>query len=461
MPDTTSFLAEIKGSRVLVIGGGVTGKGVVEFLRRYSAAEIIVVDEKSSDVLGITAVTSIPAGDFLMAIASPGWRSDHPLLEELRTRQIKNYSELDFAWLAKSEIAPAQKWIGLTGTNGKTTAIQMVESILTSGGVHGIACGNVGTTVLTALLSPKPYDVLALELSSFQIHGSDLPRYEAVAILNIAEDHIDWHGSFKEYAAAKMKLLSQTETAILNLNDPEIILRSVSWRGRKVLFSLDTPQPGEIGLVENILVDRAFSIDAENAELIAELLDFTHPVPHNIMNAMAAAGLARAIGIPHPAIRMGLNAFTPDRHRLEIVAEQDGVTWVNDSKATNPHAASAALSSYLSVVWIAGGLAKGASMEALVQKMGSRIKEAILIGQDRELIRSALQTHAAHVKIHDVNNEATSQGLMEEVVTIAHSVASSGDTVLLAPACASMDQFTSYAHRGEAFTNAVRKELGL
>jgi UDP-N-acetylmuramoylalanine--D-glutamate ligase len=238
-------------------------------------------------------------------------------------------------------------------------------------------------------------------------------------------------------------------------------LRSISWSGRKVLFSLDTPQSGEIGLVENILVDRAFSVDAENAELIAELLDFTHPVPHNIMNAMAAAGLALALGIPHPAIRAGLIAFAPDRHRLEIVAEHDGVTWVNDSKATNPHAATAALSSYLSVIWIAGGLAKGASMDALVQKMGQRIKEAILIGQDREVIRAALQAYAPHAKIHDVNNDVTAEALTAEVVSIAHQVAQPGDTVLLAPACASMDQFTSYSHRGEAFANAVRKELGL
>ncbi len=459
--DTSSFLADIKGARVLVVGGGVTGKGTVEFLRRYSAGEIVVVDEKATVVAGITALTSLPAGDFSMAITSPGWRPDHRFFDELRARNITTYGEIDFAWRAKMEIAPLQKWVGLTGTNGKTTAIQMVESILKASEVYGIACGNVGTTVLTALLNPEAYDVLALELSSFQIYGSTLPRYEAIAVLNIAEDHIDWHGSFKEYAAAKMKLLSQTQTAILNLNDPEIILRAISWSGRKVLFSLDTPQSGEIGLVENILVDRAFSIDAENAELIAELLDFTHPVPHNIMNAMAAAGLALALGIPHPAIRAGLIAFAPDRHRLEIVAERDGVTWVNDSKATNPHAASAALSSYLSVIWIAGGLAKGASMDALVQKMGQRIKEAILIGQDREIIRAALANHAPHVKIHDVNNDAPAEILMAEVVAIAHTVARSGDTVLLAPACASMDQFTSYSHRGEAFANAVRKELGL
>lgn len=454
-----SFLSEINGKKYLVIGGGVTGKGAVEFLQRYGAGEIVVVDESATEVAGIAPVANLPVGDFAMAITSPGWRPDHPIFAELAARAVSVYSELDFAWQVKSELAPNQKWIGLTGTNGKTTAIQMVESIFQAAGIDGIACGNVGVTALTALLRTKPYDVLALELSSFQIYRSDLPRYEAVAILNIAEDHIDWHGSFKEYAAAKMKLLNQTNTAILNLNDPEIVLRSVSWGGRKILFSLDTPQYGEIGLVENILVDRAFSVDPESAELIAELLDFSNPVPHNIMNAMAAAGLALSLKIPHPKIRAGLIAFAPDRHRLEIVVENEGVTWVNDSKATNPHAAGAALGSYLSVIWIAGGLAKGASMDGLVKKMGQRMKHAILIGQDRDLIRAALIEYAPHVVIHDVDNSASAENLMVEVVRKARAVAMSGDTVLLSPACASMDQFTSYSHRGDVYAQAVRSEI--
>ncbi len=456
-----SFLASLEGKKFLVVGGGVTGAGIVSFLQKHNPGEIIVVDEKSGSLADVSAVSELPAGEFDYAITSPGWRPDHRFLLELRERHIDMYSELDFAWMVKAELAPAQKWIALTGTNGKTTTIQMVESIFDASHVRGIACGNVGTSVLTALMNEEPYDVLALELSSFQIFGSQLPRYEAVAILNIAEDHIDWHGSFKEYAAAKMKLLAHTSTAILNLNDPEIVLRSVGWNGRKIFFGLDTPQAGEIGLVENILVDRAFSVDPQNAELIAELLDFSNPVPHNILNAMAAAGLALALGIPHPEIRRGLAAFSPDHHRLEVIAENEGVVWVNDSKATNPHAATAALQSYLSIVWIAGGLAKGASMDGLVQKVGQRIKHALLIGEDRALVRSALEKHAPHVVIHDVDMTSSPEALMEALVTLARSLAEAGDTVLLAPACASMDQFTSYAHRGETFAAAVRKVLSL
>ena len=457
MSNDGSFLAGLAGKNFLVVGGGVTGRGIVEFLRAHSANEIVVLDEKVQDVAGKSAVSEIPSGDFFMAITSPGWRSDHPVLDEIKRRGIRALGEIDFAWLVKSELAPDQKWVALTGTNGKTTTVQMVESIFTTAGVRGIACGNVGTTVLTALMSPNPYEVLALELSSFQIHGSELPRYEAVAVLNIAEDHIDWHGSFKEYAAAKMKLLSQSTVAILNLNDPEIVLRSITWSGKKVMFGLDTPQAGEIGLVENILVDRAFSHDANNAELFAELLDFSHPVPHNILNAMAAGGLALALGIAHPDVRTGLAQFAPDHHRLEIVLENDGITWVNDSKATNPHAAAAALGSYLSVVWIAGGLAKGATMDTLVQRAGQRIKHAILIGRDRELIKKALVDHAPHVIVHEVEKSTNAEKLMEDVVKVAAKVAQSGDTVLLAPACASMDQFDSYAHRGKAFADAVKK----
>jgi UDP-N-acetylmuramoylalanine--D-glutamate ligase len=450
-----SYIAELKTKNILIVGGGTTGKSLANYLSSLGA-NFTVFDEKSTTHYGLDAITEID--DFSiydLAIVSPGWRQDHLVIANLQSAGVEVVSEIDFAWNLKTEINPDQIWLAVTGTNGKTTTIQMLESIFIAAGVSGIACGNVGTTVVDALTSGNKFDVLALELSSFQISWSSLSQYHAVAILNIAQDHIDWHGSFEEYANAKMKLLNQSKTAVLNLNDPEVILRGASWTGRKVFFGFDSPQAGEIGLVEELLIDRAFVSSPENAEVIAELADIKPAVPHNVSNAMAAAGLALAIGIAHPKVKSGLNNFELDKHRLQTVLSKDGITWVNDSKATNPHAATAALLSHLSNIWIAGGLAKGAKMDDLVRRTASRIKAAIIIGKDGEQIAIALEKHAPDVKIYRMPKSNSPEELMDQVVACAREIAELGDTVLLAPACASMDQFTSYSHRGDLFAQSV------
>jgi len=455
-----SYIAELKTKRVLVIGAGTTGKSVAAFLSNIGA-DFSILDEKITSLDGIEVLSEVPdEATFDLAIVSPGWRQDHPIVHALSAKGADVIGELDFAWLLKSELNPDQKWVALTGTNGKTTTVQMLESILVTAGISGIACGNVGTTVVEAVTSDNRFNVLALELSSFQIAWSALPEYAAVAILNIAEDHIDWHGTFAQYAEAKLKLLSQSTLAILNLSDPEVVLRSSSWNGRKIFFGLDTPQSGEIGLVEELLIDRAFVNSPDAAEVFAELSDVKPSVPHNVSNAMAAAGLALAIGIAHPIVKAGIANFKLDRHRLEKVLSQDGIDWVNDSKATNPHAASAALLSHLSNIWIAGGLAKGAKMDDLILRTSSRIKAAIIIGKDGELIATSLSKHAPEVDIYRISNSTSAQDLMDQVVSCAQKIASVGDTVLLAPACASMDQFSSYAERGNLFAASVSRLVG-
>jgi len=455
-----SYIAELKNRNILIIGAGTTGKSVARYLESIGA-NFSIVDEKISVIDGVEVLNNLPDSEvFDLAIVSPGWRKDHPTVLSLYSKGVEVISELDFAWLLKSELNPEQKWVALTGTNGKTTTVQMLESILVSAGVSGIACGNVGTTVVEAVTSENNFKVLALELSSFQIAWSSLPEYAAVAILNIAEDHIDWHGTFAEYAEAKLKLLTQSTVAILNLSDPEVILRSASWNGQKIFFGLGTPQPGEIGLVEELLIDRSFVNSPDAAEVIAELSDVRPAVPHNVSNAMAAAGLALSIGIAHPLVKTGIANFKLDRHRLETILSKDGIDWINDSKATNPHAASAALLSHLSNIWIAGGLAKGAKMDELIQRTASRIKAAIIIGKDGELIATALAKHAPEVQLHRIAGTDGAQELMDQVVSRALEIASVGDTVLLAPACASMDQFASYAERGDLFTASVSRLVG-
>jgi len=446
---------------ILVLGAGVTGKSVARFLESRGA-KVTLTDDHSEGAIKPDAVV---LKDYEAVVISPGWRQDHPLVVQILNSSIEMLNEIDIAWNLRSERAPGQKWIALTGTNGKTTTVEMTAAILQAAGIKAVACGNVGDTVIDAVDRDDAYDVLVLELSSFQLHWAKKAHFEAAAILNIADDHLDWHGSFDAYADAKFSILDRTGTAILNADDGPVVVRANRFLGRKVFFSLNTPAPGEIGVVEELLVDRAFVADPQQAAMICELVDIIPTVPHNVSNALAAAGLARALDVPHEDIQKALHDFRPGRHRIETVYENNGVTWINDSKATNPHAAAASLMSHLSVIWIAGGLAKGADIQPLIQRAGGRIKVAILVGADRQLIEAALIKDAPDVPriIIDTPDDyvrgGVSNSLMEAIVAEAAKHAASGDAVLLAPACASMDQYISYADRGDRFAQAVKKVI--
>ena len=446
-----SYVSELSGKKCLVIGAGVTGQAVDKALKKFGATSYLF-DEKTNSNLNV--IDQIPQGiDF--AVVSPGWRTNHPVVLNLKNLGVEIIGEVDFAWRIKEVIAPSQKWVALTGTNGKTTTIKMVESIFKSARINGAACGNVGQTVIESVMQEPALDYLALELSSFQIHWSELPKYESVALLNIAEDHIDWHGNFDNYAQAKLKLLKQAKKSFVNKSDK--VLSTKVQGGSVIWFSLDTPQPGELGVVENLLIDRAFSPSPSEANEISELVDITPTVPHNIMNALAASALALSLGVKYQAIKDGLKNFSTDHHRMELVLNKDEINWVDDSKATNPHAAIASLLSYFNVIWIAGGLAKGASMDELAKRAGSRIKSIILIGQDREIIAQAFALHSPTTQLVRVDQSGDAKQLMKDVVAQAKKTAKSGDTVLLAPACASMDQFDSYVERGQLFAQAIKE----
>jgi UDP-N-acetylmuramoylalanine--D-glutamate ligase len=451
--------SKIADKKFLILGAGVTGLSVQRSLK--SRGGIVTIADDYSDA-GIKT-DGIELKNFDAVVVSPGWKPDHPLLVKALNSDLEVLNEVDLAWQIKSEIAPQQKWLAITGTNGKTTAVEMVAKILQTAGLRAKACGNVGETVIDAVDQVDPFEYLVLELSSFQLHWAKTAQFHSSAILNIAHDHIDWHGSFEMYAQAKLSLLEKSEIAVLNADDGEVVTRSASWKGRKVFYSLNTPAPGEIGVVEELIVDRCFVSDPMEAQMICEISDVKPTIPHNVSNAMAAAALARSIDVPHAVIQKALQDFRPGRHRIELILEKDSITWVDDSKATNPHSAIASLNSHLSVVWIAGGLAKGADMGSLVQRCKGRMKAAILIGQDSVLIESALQKFAPEVprvKVESPNGYMKGQAdnsLMEQVVTHALAFATSGDSVVLAPACASMDQFVSYADRGDRFAAAVKK----
>ncbi|MBB5077106.1 UDP-N-acetylmuramoyl-L-alanine--D-glutamate ligase [Nonomuraea endophytica] len=384
-------------------------------------------------------------------LVTTGWAPHHPLIAAALAAGVEVVGEVELAWRLRPE--QAAPWLALTGTNGKTTAVRMLTSMLLAAGEKALAVGNVGVPVVEAVA--EPYDVLAVELSSFQLHWSGSLAPKAAALLNVAPDHLDWHGSLEDYAAAKARIFERAATVVYNADDPIAAVLAAPYRGA-VGFTLRVPRAGQIGVVEDLIVDRAFCPDPVHAaEELANLAD-VHPfAPHNVANALAAAALARAHGVPADAVRQGLRDFVPDPHRMSFVERVAEVDYVDDSKATNPHAAAAALAAYPSVVWVAGGQLKGADVEDLVRTAAPRLRGAVLIGVDRARIAEAMSRHAPNVPVVDIADQDT--GVMDRVVTEAAALASPGDTVLLAPAGASLDMFANYPARGEAFARAVHE----
>jgi UDP-N-acetylmuramoylalanine--D-glutamate ligase len=435
-----------QGLPVTVAGAGVSGAAAARVLKDLGAI-VTVVDDHTTELDDFPVQRSLP-DELALVVTSPGFRPTVPMLVEAASRGVEVIGEVELAWrLAHQRKTPAP-WLALTGTNGKTTTVRMLEAILSAAGHRTVAAGNVGLPLLEAVFGD--YDVLAVELSSFQLHWSSTLRPHAGAILNVADDHTDWHGSFHEYALAKARVFD-ADFSIGNADDEVVRTLLSKARGRRVTFTLQSPRPGEVGMVEDLLVDRAFPDVAGEATELAGLADIGVPGAHNVANALAAATLARSFRVPAEAVQAGLRAFVPEAHRNALVAEVDGVSWVDDSKATNPHAAAASLAAYPSVVWIAGGLLKGAAVDDLVQSAAPRLRAVVLLGTDRAVLREALERHAPDVHVVEVSRLDT--GAMQEVVAAARSLARPGDTVLLAPAAASMDCFTDYKQRGELFAS--------
>ncbi|MEV5973542.1 UDP-N-acetylmuramoyl-L-alanine--D-glutamate ligase [Streptomyces sp. NPDC051921] len=459
-----------QGKHVTVAGLGVSGIPAARVLHGLGAVVTVVNDgddERSRaqaaelEAEGITVRlgdgATLPPGTELI-VTAPGWQPDKPLFQAARAAGVEIWGDVELAWrLRGPDAAP---WLAVTGTNGKTTTVRMLASILEAAGLRTAAVGNIGVSLLDAVLGEERYDVLAVELSSYQLHWAPSLRAHSAAVLNLAPDHLDWHGSMEAYAADKGRVYEGNQVAcVYNVADEatEDLVREadVEEGCRAIGFTLGTPGPSQLGIVEDILVDRAFVENRQkNAQELAEVSDVQPPAPHNIANALAAAALARAFGVEPRAVRDGLRNFRPDPHRIELVEEIQGVVYVDDSKATNTHAAEASLAAYDPIVWIAGGLAKGATFDELVAKSAKRLRGVVLIGQDRALIREALARHAPEVPV--VELDRTDTGAMSAAVQEAAALAGPGDTVLLAPACASMDMFANYNKRGEAFADAVR-----
>ena len=475
------------GARVLVTGAGLTGRSVSAVLEPTGVRLTICDDDPRAlqrlitpASVTTTAEAQAHITDYDLVVTSPGFPPTAPVLAAAAHAQVPIWGDVELAWRLDNSgrFGPPRRWLLVTGTNGKTTTTSMLHAMLTAAGRRAVLCGNIGNPVLDVLAEPS--DLLAVELSSFQLHWAPSLRPEAGVVLNVAEDHLDWHGTLADYARDKARVLDG-RVAVVGLDDPVAAgLLDTAAAPVRVGFRLGEPAAGELGVRGGMLVDNAFG----NGVALAETASIPVAGPVGVLDALAAAALARSVDVAPGAIADALAGFHPGRHRAEVIATVDGITYVDDSKATNPHAAAASISAYPRVIWIAGGLLKGASVAELISQVANRLVGAVLIGRDRSLLADALSRHAPDVpvvelvtgedsgvlgitesnesvvnhvtRVIDVGGSTVGDAVMTAVVDAARELAGPGDTVLLAPAAASFDQFSSYGHRGDAFASAVR-----
>jgi len=475
---------DLSGADVLVAGARVTGRAILAALTPLGARATLTDDSPSALTAfaqrGVEVMDAANAAervsDYDLVVTSPGLPPTAPVLAAAAVAGVPVWGDVELAWRLDSSgrYGPPRRWLVVTGTNGKTTTTSMLHAMLVAAGRRALLCGNIGDPVLDVL--DQPAELIAVELSSFQLHWAPSLRPEAGVVLNVAEDHLDWHGTMEAYARDKARVLDG-RVAVVGLDDPVAAgLLSTAGASVRVGFRLGEPAQGELGVRDGVLVDNAFGEQLELAQ--ATSIPVAGPV--GVLDALAAAALARAVDTAPEAIARALAGFQVGRHRAEVVGNADGVTYVDDSKATNPHAAQASITAYPRVVWIAGGLLKGASVDELVATVAKRLVGAVLIGRDRSLIRDALSRHAPDVpvvelvtgedsgvpgvigsavnsvtRVIDVGGRSVSDAVMAAVVEAARGLAGPGDTVLLAPAGASFDQFSGYGQRGDAFASAV------
>lgn len=475
---------DLSGAAVLVAGARVTGRAILAALTPLGVRATLTDDSPSAlqsfaqnGVAVIDPANAVETiTDYDLVVTSPGFPPTAPVLAAATDAGVPIWGDVELAWRLDNSgrYGPPRRWLVVTGTNGKTTTTSMLHAMLVAAGRRALLCGNIGDPVLDVL--DQPADLLAVELSSFQLHWAPSLRPEAGAVLNVAEDHLDWHGTMDAYARDKARVLDG-RVAVVGLDDPVAAgLLATAGAPVRVGFRLGEPAPGELGVRDGVLVDNAFGKDVALAE--AASIPVAGPV--GVLNALAAAALARAVDVPPEAIAEALAGFQVGRHRAEVIDIVDRVTYVDDSKATNPHAARASITAYPRVVWIAGGLLKGASVDELAATVANRLVGAVLIGRDRQLIADALSRHAPDVpvvelvtgedsgvqgniesgvnsvtRVIDVGGRPVGDAVMAAVVDAARGLAGPGDTVLLAPAGASFDQFSGYGQRGDAFAAAV------
>lgn len=471
-----SWSSNWSGIKVAVLGLGKTGFSAADTLNELGTDLLVVAENADSEVLDILDVLDIKSlidsdstllqkalDEFKpdLLIVSPGVVPSSPIVSKALLDGIAIWTDVDLAWRLRDKFVPNQEWVCITGTNGKTTTTELTEAMFLAADVKAVACGNIGKPILDCIRDPAAFEVLIVELSSFQLHYLDRIEPFSAAVLNVANDHLDWHGGFENYRLAKGRMYENTKVAcVYNLEDKttEALVEAADVQdgARAIGFGLGTPARSNVGYVEDLLVDRAFLEErAEKALEIASFEDlgnFGVLTPHLLSNIAAATALARSYGVPPAACRKALREFKISPHRIQLVAELDGVRYINDSKATNAHAAAASLTSFESVIWIVGGLLKGVDISDLISQFAPRLRGAVVIGLDRVEIVEAFRNLAPDVPLVEISE---GDSVMARAVKAASTMAVSGDAVLLAPAAASMDQFKNYQQRGDQFIDAV------
>ncbi len=478
---TADRLSPWPQARVVVAGLGTSGFAAADGLLDLGA-RVLVLDEAESagnvekatvlqmlDVevrLGPGATATLPE-DVDLVVTSPGWRPSAPLLAQAALRGVPVWGEVELAW--RMSLPDRQvPWLAVTGTNGKTTTVGMLESMLTAAGLRTSAVGNVGRPIVEAVLDDVAYDVLAVELSSFQLHWTNSLSLHSAVVLNVAPDHLEWYADATDpmaaYAADKARIYARAQqSCVYNADDPATELMvadaDVVEGARAIGFTLGIPAVSMLGVVDDLLVDRAFVAQRRDSAIeLAKVSDVVPGAPHNVANALAAAALARSFGVPPTAVADGLKRLRIGDHRIQTIAEVGGVRYVDDSKATNPHAAQASLLAFDHVVWVAGGQAKGTTFDDLVGRVAPRLRAVVVLGVDRGVIADALARHAPEVPVNVI--DSMDHGAMQQAVKWAATQAQPGDVVLLAPGCASKDMYTDYAARGDDFAAAAKALTG-
>lgn len=468
------LLKLMRSGRILVTGAGVSGRGAVAMLQDIGCREIVLVDdnvataEKVAADFGITTVTTTGAAELVNSgsvagiVTSPGWRPDTSLFQLADAKSIPVVGDVAVAFAAdQGEVwGPARTWLVVTGTNGKTTTTSMLADML---GERGAAVGNIGVALHDAMVATPRIDVLAAELSSFQLHWAPNLRPHAGVLLNLAEDHIDWHGSYANYGADKAQALTGA-IAIYGADDADVVEQvealdaSGQLASKVVSFTDSEPSAHQLGVRDGNIVDCAFTDDGdiEQGVVIAPATGISPPGRAGVLDALAATALARAVGVTPADISAALAGFQVRAHRGQIVHESSGVVWIDDSKATNPHAADAALGGHEKVVWVVGGQLKGADIGPLIAKHAHRLQSAIVLGADANIIIDQMRRVAPAVPVVHVS-ETDKTKAMRAVCESARDAAHEGDVVLLAPAAASLDMYTGMAERGDLFAQFARE----
>jgi len=434
-----------KTDKDLVVGLGATGLSIARYLKRNDADAIFF--DSRDEPPGLDELKDIwPDADVrlgkkkvpkgvIRVIASPGVEDSHPLLQKARKKNLEVVSDIEL--FAREASKP---FVAVTGSNGKSTVTTLLYYMCRADGRATLAGGNLGEPALDLLDRETP-DIYVLELSSFQLQRTETLPAEVALLLNVSPDHLDWHADEAEYRAAKYRVFKDVDAAVINRVDEEAAAKAAHC-GRIVSFGLDVPAEDQYGIRE----EDGEKYLACGDTLLLSIKDLALYGVHNQLNALAALATGELLGLDMSAMLQVLVEFPGLPHRMQFVARIGGVDYINDSKATNVAAAVASIESVEGMlVLIAGGLGKGGDFSALATAIEGKLRGAVLIGEDADKIAHALDTV---MPVHFAEN-------MDSAVHMAATCAQSEDTVLLAPACASFDQYDNYMARGEAFIEAV------